>query len=193
MTTAIQSIQEQIESCKQLLEMFKEEHQKYLESDSISVKEVIRTLQNKQKLLSMFEKQKQQFIACDEDTNEDEQPQRKQLLRELSSLLEQLLVIDQENELLLRNLMPDSNKPAKSNAQPPRRTSPRRSSGHRIRNAYGNDTTETTTNANAPAAPATSSVGKSDTEPAASAGGSTRRRVNSFARFNESARVSKYV
>ncbi len=95
-------IEKQIVNCRNLLKIFKEERESYSESTEIDMQMVMRMLQRKQEILTSFQMQKQFIEAIREEGHQDEN-QEKILLRELGKLLEQLLVIDQENEILLRS------------------------------------------------------------------------------------------
>ncbi|MCM8530357.1 MAG: hypothetical protein NE330_04285 [Lentisphaeraceae bacterium] len=106
-------IEEQISSCRDLLEVFKDERETYGDSNGVNLDLVVTMIKRKQDILSTFGKQKDLMVSIRENGHENPESEKK-LLRQLGSLLEQLLVIDQENEVLLRNII--SKKPA-SNAQ----------------------------------------------------------------------------
>ncbi len=95
-------IEKQINNCRNLLKVFKEERESYSETQEIDMQMVMRMIQRKQEILTSFQMQKQFIEAIREEGHQDEN-QEKILLRELGKLLEQLLVIDQENEILLRS------------------------------------------------------------------------------------------
>lgn len=102
-------INEQINSCRQLLQVFKDERESFSSNGDINLSYVMKSLERKKEILKSFETQKQ--IMNSVNQNLLGEVQEKALLRELSSLLEQLLVIDQENEIMLRDLL--SHKPRK--------------------------------------------------------------------------------
>lgn len=102
-------IEEQISSCRDLLEVFKDERETYGDSNGVNLDLVVTMIKRKQDILSTFGKQKDLMLSIRENGHENPDSEKK-LLRELGSLLEQLLVIDQENEVLLRNII--SKKPA---------------------------------------------------------------------------------
>lgn len=108
MSKLIQTIQSQVESCKKLLKVFQDERQVYNVKKSVGIKEVKTILARKKLIVSAFEQQhsvlKELKTAQATVTKEDDRTQ-KETLRELGSILEQLLVIDHENEKLLRKLL----------------------------------------------------------------------------------------
>jgi flagellar biosynthesis/type III secretory pathway chaperone len=99
-------IEEQIRCCRKLLDVFRDERLS-LGDGNLDMEKVIRILEVKRQILAAFESQKQ-LIA---PTAQDSDSREKSLVRELGSLLEQLLVIDAENESLLRNLLGGQNRP----------------------------------------------------------------------------------
>jgi len=116
------ALEEQIGSCRQLLDVFRRERQLCLENGSISQEEVRKMLQTKLRLLQVFEEQKElvKRAAVTDVRTEAEKPQ----LRELAALLEQLLIIDQENEALLRECL--SGAPAAAGRSGPSSPAPHR-------------------------------------------------------------------
>ena len=119
MNKIIKTIQSQVESCKKLLKVFQDERQVYNIKKSVGIKEVKTILARKKMIVSAFEAQhtvlKELKSVKDVTTKGDDKTQ-KDTLRELGSILEQLLVIDHENEKLLRKLL---------SVQPSRATNPR--------------------------------------------------------------------
>ena len=110
------TIEKQIWNCRNLLTLFQEEREGYLQNNSISMKDVIDILRKKIKLISDLEELKR-FV--NESSREDEglgesQDEKKKRIRELSDLLEQLLVIEHENELLLKEMMNNVSAPSKN-------------------------------------------------------------------------------
>lgn len=97
-------IEEQISSCRELLKIFKTERETYGDSSSIDITQVVAMVKRKQEILGTFSKQKEIMHAIKEHGHQNEELEKK-LLRELGGILEQLLVIDQENEVLLRDLL----------------------------------------------------------------------------------------
>jgi len=108
MNKLIGTIQSQVESCKKLLKVFQDERQVYNVKKSVGIKEVKTILARKKLIVSAFEQQhsvlKELKSSQPGVTKEDDKAQ-KETLRELGSILEQLLVIDHENEKLLRKLL----------------------------------------------------------------------------------------
>ena len=90
------SLDQQIDNCQKLLRMFQEEREQYTERQSLELHDVLESMKQKQRLVEVFEVQKQ--FAENPPQSEAERKQ----LRVLGELLEQLLVIEQENEILLR-------------------------------------------------------------------------------------------
>ena len=97
-------IEEQITNCRDLLKVFKDERETYGESETVNLNVVVAMIKRKQDLLTSFGKQKDIMQEIREHGHQNEESE-KTLLRELGSILEQLLVIDQENEVLLRDLL----------------------------------------------------------------------------------------
>ena len=97
-------IEKQIVNCRNLLKVFREERESYTDNPTTDLKMVMRMLNRKQEILTSFLKQKELMSSIKEQGYQDE-VQEKVLLRELGKILEQLLVIDQENEILLRDMV----------------------------------------------------------------------------------------
>ena len=97
-------IEEQITNCRELLKIFKDERETYGDSNSVNLDQVVGMIKRKQEILTSFSKQKEIMQASKEHGHQNEDAEKK-LLRELGGILEQLLVIDQENEVLLKNLL----------------------------------------------------------------------------------------
>lgn len=109
-------LKNKITSCKNLLEVFQKEREVYGETTEISMDHVMNMLQFKKQILEQFEGHKaliQKNVQVDVSRNKIYE---KELIRELGALLEQLLVIDMENEKLLRGLLQSAGK-EKSPAQ----------------------------------------------------------------------------
>lgn len=109
-------IEKQIINCRNLLKIFREERESYTDDLTVDLKMVMRMLNRKQEILTSFQKQKDLMCSIKEQGYQDEN-QEKMLLRELGKILEQLLVIDQENEILLRDMV--TKKPNKQNSSSP--------------------------------------------------------------------------
>ena len=106
-------IEKQIINCRNLLKVFQEERESYTDDITVDLKMVMRMLNRKQEILTSFQKQKELMSSIKEQGYQDEN-QEKMLLRELGKILEQLLVIDQENEILLRDMV--GKKPGQDNS-----------------------------------------------------------------------------
>ena len=116
MKTNMKNIKFKISNCKELLTLFKKERQIYQTKTRVEVNEVMNFLKIKQQLVNIFDDESpssNQHIEQISTNKEDQQT----LMRELSSLLEQLLVIDQENEKLLRKLLSSNNTSTKKVSQ----------------------------------------------------------------------------
>lgn len=108
MNKIIKTIQTQVESCKKLLKVFQDERQVYNTKKSVGVKEVKTILARKKLIVSAFEAQHSVLKELKKGecaATKDDELIQKEALRELGSILEQLLVIDHENEKLLRKLL----------------------------------------------------------------------------------------
>ena len=108
MNKIIKTIQSQVSSCKKLLKVFQDERQVYNTKNSVGIKEVKTILARKKLIVSAFEGQ-HAVLKEMKNSSSSESPlevkAQKETLRELGSILEQLLVIDHENEKLLRKML----------------------------------------------------------------------------------------
>lgn len=108
MSNLINSIRTQIQNSKNILAVFQDERKTYQDKMQVGVQEVMDILKRKKRLVETFEEQHNIFRKMDE-TDEtlspEEKAERKNLIRDLSEILEQLLVIDHENEKMLRDIM----------------------------------------------------------------------------------------
>jgi len=108
MSKIIKTIQDQVVSCKKLLRVFQDERQLYNVKKSVGVKEVKTILARKKLIVGAFEAQHavlKELKAAQSGLTKDEDQAQKETIRELGAILEQLLVIDHENEKLLRRLL----------------------------------------------------------------------------------------
>lgn len=109
------TIAKQIESCRELLKIFQNERQLYLETQQVGITEVMRILGRKKELVEIFDKQHTLLIKLKNNggaASPEEKLRRKGLMSQLASLIEQLLVIDHENEKMLRENICCRNIPA---------------------------------------------------------------------------------
>jgi len=100
------SLQNRIESCRGLLEVFQQERQMLQERQGLDPSSILGMLKLKLTLV--------ETVADHRRAVQDEAPaapSRREHVRELASLLEQLLVIERENQMLLRRLL-EPGKPA---------------------------------------------------------------------------------
>ena len=104
MNGKIESLKRKIDGCKELLTVFQDERKAYQTDSSVGLNRVMGFLERKKSLVALFEAARSPEAVQDAD-----EPVDKVLLRgmrgELSTLLEQLLVIDNENEKLLRRVL----------------------------------------------------------------------------------------
>ncbi|OGV92045.1 MAG: hypothetical protein A3K19_19485 [Lentisphaerae bacterium RIFOXYB12_FULL_65_16] len=100
-------IDAEIQSCRTLLNVFQAERRAVLSGEATDARSILPFLQLKKRLLGVLDAHgKQEHAQAGQDgTAAPDSPQSRQRLRELGALLEQLLVIDGENELLLRRAL----------------------------------------------------------------------------------------
>lgn len=101
----LDNIQSQISSCRELLSVFQEERKVYQEGGVPGKAQMAETLMRKKRLVELFDGQRELLRRIgdeEKDSPEAVKEQKKALMRELASVLEQLLVIDLENERLLK-------------------------------------------------------------------------------------------
>jgi flagellar biosynthesis/type III secretory pathway chaperone len=100
-------LKSRIESCRGLLEVFQQERQMLQARQDIDPSSILGMLKLKLRLVdSMAEHQHAVQAETQQlDPADSGNPQRREHVRELASLLEQLLVIERENQLLLRRLL----------------------------------------------------------------------------------------
>ncbi len=104
MNAKIESMRRKINGCKELLAVFQDERKAYQAEQRIGLNGVIAFLEKKKELISMIEAARSPELSADADDQADKE-QLRSLRGELSRLLEQLLVIDNENEKLLRRVL----------------------------------------------------------------------------------------
>jgi len=109
MSVSCVTIEQRIESCRSLLDLFHKEREVLLSKDHVEAKDVLPMLKLKKQLLEKFESASETLKNGaenpDENRNDESEENRRELLRQLSDLLEQLLVIDRENQRLLREVL----------------------------------------------------------------------------------------
>ncbi|MDD3118342.1 MAG: hypothetical protein PHQ27_04135 [Victivallales bacterium] len=108
MNSLAAAIGRELENCRELLRVFQEERRLYGTGNTIGLAEVTALLERKQQLVAVFDRQhllmkELRHRQNDANTDPAAEPQCRELLRTLGSVLEQLLVIDHENEKLLRD------------------------------------------------------------------------------------------
>lgn len=104
MKQRLETIQDQIHQCDKLLHVYQNEHRLLLSDDCSQLSDVAPIVEMKLRLMRTFNLQQQlistlhcEHAAADADSRD--------LLRELARRIEQLLIIDRENEILLRQLL----------------------------------------------------------------------------------------
>ena len=105
MNKSADMLSEQIDTCKNLLGIFLDERQVFLDKEHVNLKEILPLLQKKCHLAERLTEMKQTFNPYESNDGFESaiQPKvKRQLIRELGALLEQLLVIEHENELLIK-------------------------------------------------------------------------------------------
>lgn len=108
MNELMKIIEKQLNNCKKLLSVFQSERQIYKDNKDVGIKEIMEIMNKKKELVDAFEVQREIMKQLKDSENSvpaDEREKRRELVRELASMFEQLLVIDRENEMLLRNIM----------------------------------------------------------------------------------------
>lgn len=103
MSSPTEVLAEHIDSCQNLLNVFRKERREFLSRDSLTPGDVIPILKLKKRLLNSFETHRG-LTGSLADAGPGEKS-HDSLLRQLSSLLEQLLVIDRENEMMMRRIL----------------------------------------------------------------------------------------
>lgn len=114
------TLERRIDSCRSLLQLFQNERDVLLSKEKIEAKDVLPMLKLKKRLIDKFNDDEGMVLESESQNITDESDEhRKELLRELSGLLEQLLVIDRENQRLLRNVLSTAGKsePGRKNQQ----------------------------------------------------------------------------
>ncbi len=106
-------ITEQIVECKKLMGLFQDEREKIINNNQIKKEEIIDYLKRKSILAEEISK-KVSFFATIADVKINEDIDAKKKIRDLSANLEQLLVIDTENERLVKEFFAKSNVDKKS-------------------------------------------------------------------------------
>jgi flagellar biosynthesis/type III secretory pathway chaperone len=117
MSSLTETLNIQISKCKELLKIFQNEREFYLEQSAINMEQVMDMLEKKKALVNVFQQQQETLLEI-KKSNTIVSPESKGKITQLSELLEQLLIIDQENERLIKEKL---NAPGKSVARAARR------------------------------------------------------------------------
>lgn len=117
------NIEERIKNCKNLLNLFRKERRLFLARETVNMQDVLPILKLKKDLVDVLDGANLLSANTENASAEDpkEELQRKEQLRELAGLLEELLVIDRENEMLLRKLLNKPSTAAKKAPAKPRK------------------------------------------------------------------------
>jgi hypothetical protein len=102
MTAALATIEAQIRQCQNLLGVFQNEREFILKSDRLALSSLLPFWEKKKEMVTVLGDHRRLAAQAGPGPDKDRQ---QQLLRRLAALLEQLLVIDRENEVLLRQLL----------------------------------------------------------------------------------------
>jgi flagellar biosynthesis/type III secretory pathway chaperone len=108
MNSILESLEEQVKSVKELLDVFRQERQSYVAKQRVGMRELAEFIDRKKRILVAFDQQRDVMARLKQTVSspDDASTHRKRILvRELASVIEQLLVIDQENEKLLKTLL----------------------------------------------------------------------------------------
>jgi flagellar biosynthesis/type III secretory pathway chaperone len=104
MNQRLETIQNQIHQCEKLLHVYQNEHRLLMSDECRRLEDVSPIVEMKLRLMRTFDLQ-QQFIATQDSQGQATDSASRGLLRELARRIEQLLVIDRENEILIRRLL----------------------------------------------------------------------------------------
>jgi len=107
MSVFLEKLNEQAKYCKHILTVLQNERKFYQKKEKVSPQEVILILKRKQKMVLLFEEN--QFVISNMKKNLNENPiEEKEInavIRNLSIMAEQLLVLDSENEKMIKKIM----------------------------------------------------------------------------------------
>ena len=103
---AKQELKNQIHRCDELLLVYRNEHDLLRSKKQIAMSDVLPILQLKQRMVVAVGQQQKVLTESKTPTQQpSKDPVQRDLLRDLAQRLEELLVIDRENETLLRRLL----------------------------------------------------------------------------------------
>ena len=104
------SLQQQIDVCRELLQAFQDERTRFSGDDPFSLDEINQGMKNKLQLMQVLGSQTTEDDAGTDAEGPPADPDEDQI-RELGMLLEQLLMIERENETLLRAALEGTQEP----------------------------------------------------------------------------------
>jgi hypothetical protein len=115
MSALIKAIEEQLSRCKSLLSMFMEERNRRPDGKAAGRGDILRSMLCKKQLADVLSEKQAELCGMlrAEAAEPGDDEKRRALIRELAGTLEQLLVIDYENEKLIRSAM-TSSEPARA-------------------------------------------------------------------------------
>lgn len=108
------SLENRIESCRGLLQVFRQERQMLQERRRLEPSGILAMLKLKLSLVDSMDEHRR--AMADAASPASDGARHREHLRELASLLEQLLVIERENQALLRRLLEAGRVPEASRA-----------------------------------------------------------------------------
>lgn len=115
------SLDRRIESCRDLLDVFQQERQMLQVQQRVEPASIVDVLQRKLRLVDAMAEHQQ---AMTETPVGGDEALHRERVRELATLLERLLVIERENQLLLRRLLDPTHSPGGTLGALPPRTAP---------------------------------------------------------------------
>lgn len=129
MNPSLAALEEEIRQCRQLAALYQEERDRYLAGEDLTLAMAATFQKRKLELTAIFDRRCDWLAAfAGGDVRRPGHESLKKACRQLASLLEQLLVIDRENEVLLRQRLqtprPAYRRPAPAGAEPARVTRP---------------------------------------------------------------------
>ncbi len=117
MSNMLACLEKQITTCRAMMALFQQERKLIQEEESAPLAQIQENLRSKQTLAGVLA----EAIAGLRLLPPEEEPAtRQELVREVTSLIEQLLVIEQENSRILRNRVQENRRVEQAAPAPPR-------------------------------------------------------------------------
>jgi len=105
-TDTLTGLRKQNDRGQEFLAMFEDENRHYTSANMIEPEDVVEIMRKKSALIISFDSdRKQDADAVLDPLSTAEQPERTQLTDGLSSMIENMLTIDRENEMLITRLL----------------------------------------------------------------------------------------